>query len=605
MSDEPTVAAPEPGGPAVHALDLASLATDADAPRYETRQMLGRGGMGEVHLCVDRRLGRSVALKKLRPVAGSAGGNRERFLREVAVQGQLEHPSIVPVYDLEVSPDGEIFFTMKRIQGRTLKALLQALAGGDPSATAQYPLHKRLGAFVRVLQAVAFAHSRGVLHRDLKPDNVMIGDFGEVYVLDWGVAKIVGAPDEGPEPSGVPAGGEGTAAGSVIGTPGYMAPEQCLGIRKVDERADIYSLGAILFELLTLRPLHAGTTKDKIESTLVGDEQQRDLVLSEVEVAPELATICTKATAREAVDRYPTVRALAEAVEHYLDLDRDVELRRSMAATHARAAQIAAERVLGAVAEDADDRRRALREAGRALALDPSNRDAVATLMRLLTAPPRELPAEVGAKLEAERAAHLRRIGRLGAIGFSFLFLYIPVLAWMGVRSWLEVAAIFAPFAAFIVLSARTSLAQKPGLGSELAMLVLTTTGIAATGFAFGPLVVVPGFAAVNTMAFVLHMQRARRIALAAGCGAVLVPCVLQWTGLLPPSYGFAGGLMLVHPHMVELLPLRATTFLVLSSISTILVTAFIVGGLRDALLEAQRRTTLMAWQLQQLAPPV
>src|SRR5262249_17994332 len=153
------------------------------------------GGMGRVGLCKDVRIGREVAMKMLRKEAASADA-RMRFEREARVQGQLEHPAIVPVYDLGVRPDGTPSFTMRRLHGETLAAIMDAVRRGGPAAAAAYPRRRLLAAYSRVCLAVAFANSRGVLHRDLKPGNIMLGDFGEVYLLDWGLAKLIGAADE-------------------------------------------------------------------------------------------------------------------------------------------------------------------------------------------------------------------------------------------------------------------------------------------------------------------------------------------------------------------------------------------------------------------------
>src|SRR5580700_1007154 len=204
--------------------------------RYEMRTKLGEGGMGEVHLCRDRRIGREVALKVIRSEHGARADLRKRFLREVRVQGQLEHPSVVPVYDLGRDPDRKSYFTMKRVRGQTMEQILSALRRGEPEAVRQNTRFKLLTAFGTACLAVHFAHTRGVLHRDLKPGNVMLGDFGEVYVLDWGLAKVTDGTDAS-ETDGAPSSGlqadpapraEGlpvlTATGVLMGTPGFMAP---------------------------------------------------------------------------------------------------------------------------------------------------------------------------------------------------------------------------------------------------------------------------------------------------------------------------------------------------------------------------------------------
>src|SRR5436190_2066281 len=190
---------------------------------------IGRGGMGEVHLCRDRGIGRDVALKIARSTLVEE--SRRRFAREALLQARLEHPSFVPVYDVGARDDGEIYFTMRRIRGRTLRAML-----GEGT------LHGALVAFRQLALAVDYAHSRGVVHRDIKPDNVMLGDFGEVYLLDWGVAKIAEEPELDAAPFATDA--VETQQGSLLGTLGYMPPEQLRGQHAtLDGRADVYALG--------------------------------------------------------------------------------------------------------------------------------------------------------------------------------------------------------------------------------------------------------------------------------------------------------------------------------------------------------------------------
>src|SRR5262249_11894390 len=157
--------------------------------RYLPRELLGRGGMGEVRLCRDVTIGRDVALKVVRPRSGAPTPvHQRRFVREARVQGQLEHPAIVPVYDAGVDPDGALYFTMKRVRGESLSDVLRALRGGDPKAAQRTSQRRLLTLFSQVCMAVQFGHEKGVVHRDLKPENLMLGDFGEVYLLDWGLA---------------------------------------------------------------------------------------------------------------------------------------------------------------------------------------------------------------------------------------------------------------------------------------------------------------------------------------------------------------------------------------------------------------------------------
>ena len=199
---------------------------DLEGTPYDLGEEIARGGMGTVYRAHDRRLERDVALKVMNAPA-PAPGEIERMRNEARILARLEHPGIVPVHDLGALPDGRLFYVMKLVRGRRLDA-----------ATEAEPRHARLRMFERICEAVAFAHAHGVVHRDLKPENVMVGPFGEVLVLDWGVAKILEGPGR-------------DESGTVLGTPGYMAPEQARGETLVDERADVYSLGAVLRFLLT------------------------------------------------------------------------------------------------------------------------------------------------------------------------------------------------------------------------------------------------------------------------------------------------------------------------------------------------------------------
>ncbi|MCZ7685292.1 MAG: serine/threonine protein kinase [Sandaracinaceae bacterium] len=213
--------------------------------RYEKRGVLGVGGMGEVHLCLDRLIGREVAQKRLAEPMFASKRAFGRFAREAIIHARLEHPAIVPVYDVSLETPESAWFTMKRIHGRSLHEILSALRDGDAATRAEYSRHKLLTAFTQVCLAIDYAHSRGVIHRDLKPSNIMLGGFGEVNVLDWGLAKIVGEPESGSIDLG-DAWQEETLAGSLLGTAGYMAPEQARGaVEQVGRAADVYALGTI------------------------------------------------------------------------------------------------------------------------------------------------------------------------------------------------------------------------------------------------------------------------------------------------------------------------------------------------------------------------
>ena len=205
---------------------------DVVGARYAFVKELGRGGMGTVYLAEDSELDRLVAVKVLN-TPEATDDLRQRMIREAQIIARLEHPGIVPVHDAGTLPDGRIFYAMKYVRGSRL----------DEYAAQAASLNDRLRKFQSVCDAVAFAHAHGVIHRDLKPQNIMIGSFGEVLVMDWGVAKIRDEPGQ--------AAVYNTSDGTVIGTRNYMSPEQARGEVEIDERADIYSLGAVLHYLLT------------------------------------------------------------------------------------------------------------------------------------------------------------------------------------------------------------------------------------------------------------------------------------------------------------------------------------------------------------------
>jgi len=274
------------------------------ASGLELDRTIGEGGMGVVRLATQRSLGRAVAVKTLRPEARTDAATL-RLLREAWVTGSLEHPNIVPVYDLGLDDDGSPIIVLKRIEGVEWASLLR-----DDEAIAQRfgaadPLEHNLRVLVQVCNAVSLAHARGVVHRDLKPENVMIGSFGEVYVVDWGIAVALT-----PDPAGrLPL---ASAANEMAGTPCYMAPEMLGALGAVSVRTDVYLLGAILHEILTGRPPHDGTFKQIIGSILLSSFEYPE------SVPGPLADIAKKAMSRDPERRYASADELRLRVEWYL-----------------------------------------------------------------------------------------------------------------------------------------------------------------------------------------------------------------------------------------------------------------------------------------------
>ncbi len=304
-------------GPGAHREE--SDVTPESPGRYEYLQEVGRGGIGRVLLAYDRHTGRQVAVKELlsvqlEPTAGAV----RRFLREARVTAQLEHPGIVPVYEIGRRSDGTFYYVMRLIRGRTLAGALAE--AGDLSSRMSLLHH-----FLNLCHAVAFAHSKGVLHRDLKPHNVMIGEFGETILIDWGLAKGAESLTDSEYDGRIEAlrqlaEGE-TMLGKAVGTPAYMPPEQARG-RPVDEAADVYALGAVLYEILTGRPPFLGRNAQEILLQVLAYERGVTEVLKPTDLEPEvpadLAAVAMRALSRHPEDRYPSARELAADVENFL-----------------------------------------------------------------------------------------------------------------------------------------------------------------------------------------------------------------------------------------------------------------------------------------------
>jgi len=256
---------------------------DLSGTRYRALRLIARGGMGAVWLAEDTTLNRKVALKILDP-AYTQGTLAARLLQEAEILANLEHPGIVPVHDAGTLADGSVFYCMKFVQGHTLEQHIPNLRS----------LSERLRLIQRLAEPVAYAHSKGVLHRDLKPENIMIGPFGEVLVMDWGLAKRIGAPDAKQDEELNASVARSVPATGVVGTPGYMSPEQAQGA-SADERSDIFSLGAVMVFVLANSERPFGSLHRPLQA------------------------ICTKAMAADPADRYQSVADLTADVDHFVE----------------------------------------------------------------------------------------------------------------------------------------------------------------------------------------------------------------------------------------------------------------------------------------------
>jgi serine/threonine-protein kinase len=334
--------------------------------RYSLLGLLGKGAMGEVHVARDEDLLRKVAYKHMVPGMAGSRALAARFFSEIQVTAQLDHPNIVPIYGLEVTAEHALGYSMKLVQGQTLAHLLEEArtevrtTGGRRE---RRQLTTRLEVFLKVCDAMAYAHSKGVLHRDLKPENVMVGRYHEVYVMDWGICRLMGSRDpqadklEGEAAAAVSNPTDSTQYGAILGTPAYMSPEQAAGLNpELDGRSDLYALGVILHEVVSLRGAVTGRT---LEETLArarrGERDPLVHIHPRGRIPRELGAIVDKATALRPEDRYNSVAALAEDVRRFLGHeavralpDNAVAAAARFLARH-RVATLAAMVVLGAV----------------------------------------------------------------------------------------------------------------------------------------------------------------------------------------------------------------------------------------------------------------
>jgi eukaryotic-like serine/threonine-protein kinase len=329
-------------------------ATDEDLPRdvpmglkrYTGFREMAKGGNGILRSAQDRITGRNVAIKTLLPEARFDRAQRRRFLREARITAQLQHPNTVPVYDIGDDPEEGLYFTMKRISGENLFQALVRIARGDEAAAAAFPLSRRIDIVVGACQALAYAHVRGVIHRDVKPENVWVGNFGEVILLDWGVAKVWGhADDNVPLSQNANDGLDAfkredphvreetlskaaqelspassqlrtlTGGGTRPGTPMYMSPEQIDGHRTIDERSDIFSAGVCLYEAMVIREPFRGRTIDETFDNIKNGRIDPPSVRNpDAGVTPELDAVVLKALEKKPADRFQSMRELIAAI---------------------------------------------------------------------------------------------------------------------------------------------------------------------------------------------------------------------------------------------------------------------------------------------------
>ncbi len=552
-------------------------------PGYLLGVSIGRGGMGEVLAAQDTRIGREVAVKRMT----SEDPDDEqiaRFLREARIQARLEHPAIVPVHELGIDAEGRPYFTMKRLVGKTLG---QRQVDGMPRS-------RLLRAYVEVCRAIEFAHSRGVVHRDLKPANIMMGDFAEVYVIDWGIARVLADdPDSPLEQVDISTLDDSTKSGALLGTPGYMSPEQIRGARATPA-ADVYALGSVLFELLTHELLHR-RGQQGVTTTLSNPTQSPAERAPDKGIPPELDVLCQAALAEDPGDR-PSAHELAEAVQDYLDGDRDLAKRKEIAA-----GQLASAReVLDS--GDPDARAAAMRRAGRALALDPESEAAAELVSSLLLTPPAELPSDLVTGLEEQELQINKDRSRKAMWVYLSVFGMLPLALVIDIKNWPMVIGFYGVLAVAALSSAHFARTGKPSvvvvLAVNLAIAVLFTR--IASPFVLTPLMVCCTVVAITAIPWI---NQRPWVVYAWTVTAVLLPIALEWLGVLPKTWEIAGGRMTVISDIIKTEGLRDELALIFSAVLFTNVLGIFALAISKRRRLGQQQLYVQAWHLRQLLP--
>jgi serine/threonine protein kinase len=301
--------------------DILPTAWKSGSLKYDELKPFAEGGTAKLFVTYDKNLGRKVAYKTLHAELRDSDIETKRFLREARVTANIQHPGTLPVYELGRDREGQLFFTMKKVDGQDLRQILHDLKHEIPEVVDKFPLPRRLDILIQVCQTLAFAHEMGVIHRDLKPANIIIGKFGEVYVLDWGLAKIKGTQSlsssvlsEDPLPKDLKL----TPTGRHYGTPMYMSPEIATGDPNLDERSDVFALGVILFEMLTLNFFVDGEDIIEIKQQILDKPYRLPREVAPDRAIPrDLQAICMKALQRKKSKRYLNVVQFLEDLQKF------------------------------------------------------------------------------------------------------------------------------------------------------------------------------------------------------------------------------------------------------------------------------------------------
>ncbi len=315
-----------------------SLMDGNPADRYTPHKKLNQGGMKSIWEVDDHRTARKVAMALIQDSKIASGEDIDSFLYEARLTANLQHPNIIPIYDIAVDENGNPYFTMKALKGETLGDVIKRLRDGSEEYRKRYSRTRLLGIFLKVCNAIDYAHTKGVIHLDLKPSNVIVGDFGDVHVLDWGLSTLITHLEEydGEPVSWQSLDDVALENGQTLtrylessvkrrhvvgGTPGYMSPEQAQGNpTDIDFQTDVYMLGSMLYEILTYEcPITGGTVKDVLQKTVRGDFPHPAKRAPKLRIPPALAAIAMKAMQTDPTDRYPNVAALIRDIHQYQD----------------------------------------------------------------------------------------------------------------------------------------------------------------------------------------------------------------------------------------------------------------------------------------------
>lgn len=289
--------------------------------KYDELKPLAEGGTAKLYVTFDKNLGRKVAYKTLHSDLRESDIETKRFLREARVTANIQHPGTLPVYEIGRDRQGQLFFTMKKVDGQDLRQIIHDLRQEVPEVVEKFPLPRLLDILIQVCQTLAYAHEIGVIHRDLKPANIIVGKFGEVYVLDWGLAKIKGSQNlvsGGISEEPIPKDLKLTPTGRHYGTPMYMSPEIATGDPSLDERSDVFALGVILFEILTLQSFVHGDDIIEIKQKILEKPYPLPRETAPNRKIPrELQAVCMKALQRKKAKRYPGVVQFLEDLQKF------------------------------------------------------------------------------------------------------------------------------------------------------------------------------------------------------------------------------------------------------------------------------------------------